>query len=259
VPYIYFDNNPCFYRISEHARPDNPPALFIHGSGGDGTVWDRQLQDIAARCTVIVPDLPGHGKSAGPLPSSARQYAHWVRDLAERLDLSFLFLIGHSLGGAIVQEYARAYPDMTAGIVLAASGTRFGTSPEHLRLLEQNFLQAVKISCDRAYGPGVPPRLYQQGFDMLVGNGKETLLADINVCACFDSSPWLGSLAAPALVVCGQDDAITPCDLSREVAANLPGCRVLFVPGAGHMVMQEAPEAFNEAVLGFVEKYCNVR
>jgi len=100
---------------------------------------------------MVIPDLPGHGKSGGVSFSTAKEAAEWINKLAESLNLSSFYLAGHSLGGAVAQEYAALFPEKTEGIVLVGTGLRFDVSKEYLDLLQRDFEKAVKVSCDNAY------------------------------------------------------------------------------------------------------------
>jgi pimeloyl-ACP methyl ester carboxylesterase len=95
----------CSYRMQQNLP--SPALILLHGSGGDSSVWDEQFKGMSFNGTLIAPDLPGHGQSAGfPLQSSS-DYALWLDSLVNELQPENLFIAGHSLGGAIAQEFAR--------------------------------------------------------------------------------------------------------------------------------------------------------
>ncbi len=106
MPYTTINENRVFYRKSKKTNNTKKTIIFIHGSGGDGFVWEYQLNGLSEFITVIIPDLPGHGKSEGLCFGSAKDYAGWINDFAESLNLSSFYLAGHSLGGAVAQEIA---------------------------------------------------------------------------------------------------------------------------------------------------------
>ena len=255
MPHITIDSAKYFYTLSCEKKDSKKTIVYIHGSGGDGSVWDNQLNQSDETFQVVIPDLPGHGNSEGSLLPSAGKYAQWLNGFIEGMELSSFFLVGHSLGSAIALEFARAFSQKVTGLVLTGGGIRFDVLKDYLLLLLKDFKTAVKTSCRSAYSPGTSKILYQQGYDMLIKNGKQTLYNDILVCDQFNSTVWISSIKKPVLVICGHDDKITPCELSRELSRHISGSKMEIIPETGHMPMNEAPEKFNAAVRDFVEKY----
>ena len=87
---------------------------------------------------------------------------------------------------------------------------------------------------------------------MLLGNGGEVMYEDVLACTRFDSTAWAGKISAPALVISGNSDTITPPESGRELARSLPRGSFISFDRAGHMVMQEAAGEFNAAVRQFI-------
>lgn len=225
--------------------------ILLHGSGGDSSVWEKQLgQDIP----LIAPDLPGHGQSDGPLRSSAQEYALWLDAFTRELAIKHFFLAGHSLGGAIALEFSRAFPHKMTGLILAGTGAPAAITAEYLELLKHNFASAVKASCLSAYAPGAAAAICAQGCEMLTRNGPDALYSDLQAYASFNSRPWAADLSVPALVLCGSEDRITPPADAEELAGVLPQAVLKIIPGCGHMAMMEAPGEFNEAVKDFIRE-----
>jgi len=215
-------------------------------------VWVAQAAGLGHTWRLMMPDLPGHGRSGGTALSIAAAAA-WLKLLVLQLDLAPLVLVGHSLGSAIAQEFARANPGLLRGLVLAAGGQRLPVPPEYLRLVQDDFKMAVAASCAQAYAPGAPPEVIRRGREMLQRNGAAALRRDLVACASFDSSAWVDCLALPTLVICGSDDKIVASSCARDLACRLPRGRLHLIPGAGHMLMAEAPEEFNAALQRFIE------
>ena len=101
MPYEIINKKKCFYRLSKKPCDKKRAIIFIHGSGGEGSVWGYQLSLLSESFRLIIPDLPGHGKSEGVSFETVKEYALWLNDFAEGLGLSSFYLAGHSLGGAI--------------------------------------------------------------------------------------------------------------------------------------------------------------
>jgi pimeloyl-ACP methyl ester carboxylesterase len=252
MPYVTIGTSQYHYRTgTARPSPNKNVLVLLHGSGGDSSVWDGQL---GAAVPLIAPDLPGHGRSDGPPCASLKEYALWLDALFRSLELGTVFLAGHSLGGAVAQEFARLFPLKVAGLILAGTGTHFIVAVEYFKILNDDFAAAVRASCQSAYASGTPEEITLQGCEMLARNGPAVLRGDLHLCRTFNSRPWAAALCVPALVLCGSDDRITPPEASQELARLLPRSQLNIIAGAGHMVMKEAPRAFNEAVKGFIKK-----
>lgn len=252
MPHIRIGAARYFYRTNkDQTAAGRHILILLHGSGGDSSVWEKQLSE---NIPMIAPDLPGHGRSDGPLRSSAQDYALWLDAFTRGLEIEIFFLAGHSLGGAVAQEFSRAFPHRVAGLILAGTGTHTTIASEYLELLRHNFSAAVKASCLAAYAPGAADAVSVQGGKMLTRNGPEALYSDLCAYKTFDSSPWAATLSVPALVLCGSDDRITPAADAEELSGLMPQAVLKIIPGAGHMAMLEAPREFNEAVKTFIRE-----
>jgi pimeloyl-ACP methyl ester carboxylesterase len=196
--------------------------------------------------------LPGHGGSPGPAFDSVGDAAQWLGRFVETLGLGPCVLAGHSLGGAVAIRCASDFPDSACGLVCMSTGTQLPVPEGYMDVLSRDFAGAVCHSCASAYGASAPDALIRQGCDMLYRNGQETLCRDLRACAGFDGTAPAASLSAPALVLCGSDDALTPPDLSRDLCGRLPRAQLALVEGAGHMLMQEKPAECRSLIAGFV-------
>jgi pimeloyl-ACP methyl ester carboxylesterase len=253
VAEISIDGEQYCYRTSKRAPADGPVLLCVHGSGGDGVIWSYQLSRLSRACRVIVPDLPGHGQSGGSVCCRVEGYADWLERFVESLQLESVCLMGHSLGGAIVQEFARRHRDTVRGVVLAGTAPRF--------VLSRRYVQALGL--DRGgdpMGPSVMTRAadllrttYGEHFQALAQSGIDVLHADIVAAGRFDSRPWVSGLDMPALVIAGAADAIMPPERSRELAQVLPRAAFVVLEGAGHTMMLDCTQEFNQAVSRFME------
>jgi len=251
MPEVMIENSCCHYAISRRAPERGPAAVCVHGSGADGIVWSYQLSRLSSRYRIIVPDLPGHGRSEGLPLDSAPAYAAWLEKFRCALNLDTFFLLGHSLGGAVVQEYARSNPHRVRGMVLAGTGTHFMLSRIYRELCES----AVRPGGDGAAAREIPAGPFHEGYELLRSQGSRALHADLMAAARFDSSEWVGSLGVPALVIWGNRDAITPRELPEELAGKLTQGRLQVIDGAGHVVMIDARNEFNRLVAEFIEQH----
>ncbi len=250
---IVIDDIAYHYRISKRAPADGPVAICVHGSGGDGVVWSYQLSRLSKEYRILIPDLPGHGRSGGDLRYTVDGYACWLNRFAAVLDLDSFVLIGHSLGGAVVQQYACLHPAKVKGLVLAATGRRF--------VLSRNYVAALGLERE---GGEIEPEvimqaekllsnLYGSDFEALAKNGLEVLHADIVAAGRFDGTGLADTITMPSLVIAGSRDVIMPPERSRELADYLPDSRFVLIEGAGHTVMLDDKKEFNAAVKDFMD------
>jgi len=245
MPELTINGSITHYRISSRPPENVPVVLCLHGSGADSIVWSAQLSRLRRSYAVIAPDLPGHGRSEGDALASAADYAAWLHTFTQALALEKFFLMGHSFGGAIAQEYARLYPAQVAGLVLIGTGTRFAFSTTYRALFEKG------IDPESPEVENVIPAQFLEAYAFLKNTGNPALHADLLAAGCFDSRPWIGTIAAPALIVRGENDFVTLPDMPAELAALLPNAALATIEGAGHVVMLEARDAFNDRVSEF--------
>jgi pimeloyl-ACP methyl ester carboxylesterase len=235
------------YRVPARRPPGAMTVVCLHGSGADSIVWSAQISRLRKNYTIIAPDLPAHGRSEGRALQSAKEYAEWLHEFAQALELERFFLMGHSFGGAVAQEYARMHPAKIAGLVLIGTGTRFKLSGTYLELFEKGLDPE-----DPAIRQQLP-RQFLEAYTFLINNSSPALHADLIAAGRFDSREWIGTIAAPALVVRGANDNVTPQEMPVELTEMLPSAELAVIEDAGHVVMLEARDAFNERVSAFFE------
>src|SRR5690349_19498501 len=111
------------HRMSFRIAGQGPPVVLIHGVAGRAAQWDEVAALLAAKHTVIAPDLLGHGESAKPRGDySLGAHASGIRDLLVGLDIERASVVGHSLGGGIAMQFAYQFPELCERLVLVSSG-----------------------------------------------------------------------------------------------------------------------------------------
>jgi pimeloyl-ACP methyl ester carboxylesterase len=109
--------------IAYRTAGEGPALLLIHGITSDSTVWERVMPGLARQCTVIAPDLAGHGEShRGRGDYSLGAHASTLRDLLMTLGHTRATVLGHSLGGGVAMQFAYQFPEMCERLVLVDSG-----------------------------------------------------------------------------------------------------------------------------------------
>jgi len=222
--------------------------VMIHGAGGAAENWLLQLGPLERYANALALELPGHGKTPGKGYSTVEEYANWVIQVLSSTftDNEELILMGHSMGGAIVQEVALREPELLKGIVLVCTGARLKVAPFILQGLEKEFAKTINLIVSFAYSKDTDPKIISQGAKLMEEAGQEVLINDFLACDRFDSTDRLSQLRLPSLIISGTNDKLTPLELSHELHELIPSSKLRSVPKAAHMPMVENPLVFNQ-------------
>ncbi len=244
------------------------PVVFLHGLGASIYAWRRNLAAVAAAgFRVIAFDNRGFGLSdKPPAPYDNAAYARLAIALMDSLRLTDAVLVGHSMGGAIAAQVAIDYPPRVRGLVLVGSaglGARepllfrvarwplLGPAALALRgrgftarLLRSTYFDPGKVTeadVDQYYAPVAQPE-YGRALRGVLQQFRFTALEG-----------RLDRIAAPTLVLWGEDDRWVPMGLGRALAAGITRSAFVSVPHAGHSVQEEAPDEVNHLVIRFLK------
>src|SRR4051812_46717126 len=166
-----------------------------------------------------------------------------------------LVLCGASMGGIVAMEVARQAPGRVRGLALL--GTTARPETDEMRQVRENAItlfeqgraaEVLEPNAGMAFH-AADPALLRRYVDLVLRAGAQQLVRQNRaVIGRPDARPHLPSLACPTLVLCGEDDQLTPIALSREIAQLVPGAEFVAVPACGHMLTMERPEAVNVAL-----------
>ena len=240
---------------------------MINGIGADRTAWRLQTPAVAREFRTVTfdnRDVGETGPGRNPRFYGIKQFADDAAGLLDALGIARAHVIGASMGGAIAQEFALAYPERTTSVSIVCSWPT--TDPWLAELWErwERLFEALGpvewarttwlwVFTHRYYrdpahlrelvaGAEAAPR--PQTFEMYRRQSRAA--------ASHDVLDRLGAITAPAHVICGEEDIFTPLRYSRAIAEAIPGARLSVMPGVGHGMFWEATEAFNELVVGFL-------
>jgi len=225
-----------------------PPVVLLHGAGGTHQLWLYQVRDLP-QAQTYAPDLPGHGRSQGPGRDRIAAYGDWLVAFLDAVGVERAVLTGHSMGGGIALDVALRYPDRVAGLGLVATGARMRVAPALLEKLQQDPETATRLIADWSYGPEASEELVRQGRRQLQQAAPGVLYGDFVACDDFDIRGRLGEISAPAFVLCGTQDRMTPAKYAPALRDALPEATLHLVEGAGHMVLVEQPQAVTKALM----------
>lgn len=238
-----------------HGRflPDRRTLVFIHGSGGNHTDWILQYTPLKNIFNIMAIDLPGHGQSDGSGEQEVPAYGAWIKKLLKGFGIAKPVLIGHSLGAAICLSLA-IHNGNAAAVVSVGGGVRMPVNPAILEGLKQDPAAIIGLVGKFSVAKENRERLSGLITANLSRVAPEIIHGDFTACDRLDIAEAVAKIAIPSLVVCGTEDKMMPPAFSEYLGAHIPGAGVALIPGAGHFVMMENPEAFNKALTDFVNK-----
>lgn len=231
---------------------ERPTLVMIHGAGGSSRVWQNQISFLAKDLNVLALDLPGHGETEGQGYPSIPEYAQWLGEILQVLFDYPVFLMGHSMGGAIVQKTVLNHPDILEGVILVGTGARLKVAPMFMDALFNNFEHTVDTFIGYAYSLKTDRSIVDEGGRLMKEAGGSVVYNDFLACDQFDGKRGLTHMNVPCLILCGSEDKLTPPELSEALNEAIKGSILKIVPDAGHMVMIERPRELNEGVQEFI-------
>ena len=253
MPNIVIGGDRIFYALHDTPRGarDGAPLVLIHGAGENHLVWPAALRRMPG-AQVYAIDLPGHGKSGGSGRASIAEYAAFLAGLLGGLRIGRAVIAGHSMGGAIAQQFGLTYPARTAALILIATGARLRVAPQILEQTQSDLQAAADLISRLEWGPDAPEQMIRLGRQQLLTNRPEVIHGDYLACNAFDVRDRLGDIRAPTLVIGGTADQMTPPHYAVYLAERIAGARLALVEAAGHMLMLEREDEAAGAVDHFL-------
>jgi 3-oxoadipate enol-lactonase len=242
------------------------PLVFLHGIGGAARAWRGQLDFFGDRYRVMAWDMPGYGGSA-PLPAvSIATLADALQDFLREVGASKPILVGHSIGGMIVQQLLAKSPGIARAVILAQTSPAFGKPDGDW---QKEFIGARLGPLDRgetmaSLAPALVRELVgddpdaggmQLARDCMAAVPEATYRATMLALLGFDQRGALKNIAAPTLVLSGSRDKNAPAPMMAKMASYIPSAEYVELEGAGHLVNLERPGAFNAALDSFLKAH----
>lgn len=242
-----------------------PTLVFLHGIGGAARAWRSQLESFADRYHAVAWDMPGYGQSK-PLAAavSIATLAAALQDFLTQIGAHDTILVGHSIGGMIVQQWLTTRPRNAAAIVLAQTSPAFGKADGDW---QKSFIEARLGPLDRGatmaeLAPGLVKELVgddpdARGLELaracMAGVPEASYRASMLALLGFDQRHALKDIKVPTLVLAGSRDRNAPAPMMQKMASYIPGATYVELDGAGHLVNLEQPAAFDAALDKFLK------
>jgi pimeloyl-ACP methyl ester carboxylesterase len=229
------------------------PLLLLHGGFSTIESWGAQVPALAERYRVYLPERRGHGRTADVEgPTGFDIMARDTIAFMEALEISSAHLVGWSDGGNVGLEIALARPELVRKLVIIGAGDDFDVvesdGPKYTAELRA---QAQHLTPD-----ALPPML-REAYEQLSPDGPDHFPVVFDkLIAAYRSGPGhalddLARIAAPTLVMVGDDDLIT-VDHAAAIQRSIPGAQLAVVPGTDHLLHFEKPELVNRIILDFL-------
>ncbi|MBV9521477.1 MAG: alpha/beta fold hydrolase [Alphaproteobacteria bacterium] len=273
---IYFDiDGPGLVADGAHMR-ERPVAFIIHGGpGGDHSSFKPSLTPLAQRMQLVYFDHRGQGRSArgDPARYTLDENVEDMEALRRHLGLGPIVSIGTSYGGMVAQAHAARYPDAVSHLVLVVTAAHHGFiarakaivaargSEEQRRVCEKLWAGAIADEAELRRFYAVMGPLYSRRHDPAVAaaatqrtiyNPEALNRAFGGFLKSFDLRPELPRITAPTLVLAGRHDWICPPEFSEEIARLVRGAELRIFEESSHSIRADEPQAFLDAVQGFV-------
>jgi (E)-2-((N-methylformamido)methylene)succinate hydrolase len=246
MPIAQLSQGATFYELSGRGFP----LVLVHGMGGDASLWNWHAERLGDRFRVLRYDIIGHGRSAAlPGPWRFGQFARQHADLLDHLGIERAAVCGFSLGGNIGQGFALDYPARTAALVVVSSACA--------RTAEEQAKVDVRVEQVRAGGPpavveGALSRWfgpdYAAAHPEVIAYWRAKTLANDPQCY------RLSGIAAPTLILTGDQDAGQTPRMAAEMARRIGTPDLIVLPGIRHMLPLEAGPALVDAIAKFLAR-----
>ena len=254
-------------RIAYHDRGQRhgTALLLIHGFPLDHRMWAPQLAGLSADVRVIAPDLRGFGRSeVAPGPLTMEQHADDLAALLDHLAIERAVVAGLSMGGYIAFAFWRRHRVRVQALVLL--DTRAEPDSPQARANRDAAAAKARQAGSGAIAVEMLPRLLAPASlsNRRIADRALTMMAEqpaegvagalAGLRDRVDSRSTLPTISVPALVLVGEQDALTPPADAAAMAAAIPGARMVVVSRAGHLSPLENPRGVNRAMRSFLRE-----
>lgn len=224
--------------------------VLIHGWTCDHTFWQAQIDVLKQRYRVFALDLPGHGRSEPAPDYSMQRFARAVNAVLEKEKVQKAVLAGHSMGGAVMLEFARLYPEKVLAIVAVDAFFPDPGASKPLEDLAARFEgpRAMEARAKMVHGmftPATSPEVRRKIETVMLGTPAEVAAGAMRGMA--ELSVWReGRIDVPFVEIAAETSTFLTEESLRK---RFPRATVIRVPGTGHFLHMEKPAEVNRVLL----------
>ena len=251
MPKLNRDGVDIYYEV----HGDGPPLILTHGYSSTSAMWQGQIAALSRHYKLVLWDMRGHGQSDYPEDPASYSEALTIADIAALLDAvgaRKAVVGGLSLGGYMSLAFYRSHPERVRALLIIDTGPGF--KKNEARDAWNRRAQETADRFDRE-GLAVLKSLSAERASVTHRDATGLARAARGMLAQRDSSVMetLPKIRVPSLVIVGADD--TPFIAASDyMASKIPGAEKVTIPAAGHAANIDQPQAFNRAVLDFLDR-----
>jgi 3-oxoadipate enol-lactonase len=235
------------------------PIVFLHGVGSDKSIWAPQLAHFGKTRRAVAFDYPGYGESEFAGHATRDDFAAAVLAGMDALGIEQAHVCGLSLGGVVTIAIHAAAPQRCASLVIADS---FAVHPDGQGIYDRSVAassamtmrELAEARTDVLLGSAAMPALRAEIVETMASIEPTAFRLGAAAVWLADQRVRVSEITVPTLILVGEEDRITPPQLSEELARMVPGSRLEIIPEAGHLTNAEQPELFNEAIESFLSE-----
>lgn len=252
----YFEIAGARLRLRDTGPRNAPAIILLHGFGSSLETWEPWANSLSSDFRVIRFDLPGSGLT-GPDPTADYSDIRGIRILAalmDRLGLDRASIVGNSIGGRIAWKFAALEPSRVNRLVLispdgfASPGFDYGKRPEVpaiIKLMRYALPKAfLRMNLSLAYADpaALTDAVVTRYYDLMLAPGvRDAMIKRMMQTVLEEPGPYLRRIQAPTLLLWGKQDGMIPFSNSADYTKSLAHCRLVPLPGLGHVPQEEAP------------------
>jgi 3-oxoadipate enol-lactonase len=232
------------------------PIVFLHGVGSDKKVWAPQLEHFGRTRRSVAFDYPGYGDSdPAPDGTSRDDYAAAIFAAMDVLGIELAHVCGLSLGGVVAIAMHALAPQRCASLILADT---FAVHPDGRGIYERSVAASADLRAlaearvDFLLAPGALDDVRSEVVETMASIDPAAYRIGAEAVWLADQRDSAAAIDVPTLVLVGEADRVTPPELSRELAAIVPGAKLETIPGAGHIANLERPAEFDARLEEFL-------
>jgi pimeloyl-ACP methyl ester carboxylesterase len=261
--YTNINNQKTFFSTgSGEQQAGQAAVIFLHGAGLDHTVWVMCSRYFARHgYNVYAFDFPGHGRSQGSLCKTIDEFADWVAQAIDELDIGRPAVVGHSMGSLIALNLAARYPDKVRALALLGTSTPMPVAEQLLGAAQDNSHDAIVMANTWSHsafglmgGNETPGMCMAMGGQRLLERAQDDVFFnDLNACNEFTNGAELAQrITAETLIIVGNQDKMTAPISALKVASLISGSQTVRLDPCGHSMLAEQANAVLDALATIV-------
>jgi proline-specific peptidase len=268
-------------KICYEIKGEGEPLILVHGFGANKEVWIAQFEPLAEHFKVIRFDNRGAGESDRPdIPYTMEMFADDTAGLMDYLNIQKTHILGWSLGGMIVQQFAVKYPERINKIVLINTLPKWPGDETGLKMYEQSqiddyhrkmedpkkaFFEGAKMGFDRSFRKEMEQNPQKKFYGLFSAEDLIKISAtnpstpqDIknqaHALGTYDVFDQLPQIKNKTLILAAEKDRQTPKIMNQKIHEQIPNSKLIIIENAGHESPKEKALEVNQYIIDFLKK-----